>query len=369
MVKKIKSVLGHISLHGGSHSKSKLRQLGEIFWLGLRYRFSPVEYQTYRFYLKDKNMGYMLTYMSNYEVSRLLRPRTYDRRMLAILHNKLLFHRFYSATPISLPQFYGFYHPDSGFTKDTYPLCNLENFKEWLDRTKIDRFFIKPCGGKQGFGVMAIYGTQRKNGSYIFEDASGQTWTIEALIERLNYQAKESIYSGYILEEIVEQHAFFNQINNTSLNTCRLLSLKLPDNSLKIPFAIIRFGRKGSYVDNWSQGGVAYGIDIETGKLKTGGFNPQWGLDYLDNRHPDSMVRLEDSYIPYWEEAKSLVRKAASITPGVRSVGWDVAIAPDGPVLIEGNATWSPLAIQSLNEGLLSPANQENILQLNPYIR
>ena len=37
------------------------------------------------------------------------------------------------------------------------------------------------------------------------------------------------------------------------------------------------------------------------------------------------------------KEVKELVLKAAMVVPNVKYVGWDVAITPTGPVIIEGN--------------------------------
>jgi len=41
--------------------------------------------------------------------------------------------------------------------------------------------------------------------------------------------------------------------------------------------------------------------------------------------------------VPLFGEAVALVTKAARVVPEIPYVGWDVAILPDGPVLIEGN--------------------------------
>lgn len=41
--------------------------------------------------------------------------------------------------------------------------------------------------------------------------------------------------------------------------------------------------------------------------------------------------------MPYWEEIRKIAYKAALVGPGAAMVGWDIAIAPDDPALIEGN--------------------------------
>lgn len=41
-----------------------------------------------------------------------------------------------------------------------------------------------------------------------------------------------------------------------------------------------------------------------------------------------------------WEEAFALVRGAAPHFLPLRTLGWDIAITPDGPMIIEANAHW-----------------------------
>ena len=50
--------------------------------------------------------------------------------------------------------------------------------------------------------------------------------------------------------------------------------------------------------------------------------------------------------LPHWPEVKEVALKAAGVLPWARAIGWDIAIADRGPVLIEGNAEWSTSLLQ-----------------------
>ena len=41
--------------------------------------------------------------------------------------------------------------------------------------------------------------------------------------------------------------------------------------------------------------------------------------------------------IPHYQEAIEFAKAAAHVVPSVGYVGWDVAITPDGPIMVEGN--------------------------------
>ncbi len=73
------------------------------------------------------------------------------------------------------------------------------------------------------------------------------------------------------------------------------------------------------------------GISISTG------FSGDTLKGIIYTEHPDTHVKLQGYTIPFVKEAVQMVLKAATITPQIRYVGWDVATTPNGPAIIEGN--------------------------------
>lgn len=66
--------------------------------------------------------------------------------------------------------------------------------------------------------------------------------------------------------------------------------------------------------------------------------------------HPDSDLALQGHQLPHWPDAIALVTRAhRTAFPRFVSLGWDVALTPDGPVLIEANAGWGAEIMQTLN--------------------
>ena len=61
---------------------------------------------------------------------------------------------------------------------------------------------------------------------------------------------------------------------------------------------------------------------------------------------------FEGFRIPYWNEVRELVKNVHAKLPDIRSIGWDVAITPNGPVLIEGNDNWEIGGPQDMEGGL-----------------
>ena len=142
------------------------------------------------------------------------------------------------------------------------------------------------------------------------------------------------------MQETLIQHPEVDCINPYSINTVRIDTYIKENGDVEILSALMRFGRKGSIVDNASSsGGFFIGLDLESGKLA------DYGMQFLNlgnkyiYEHPDTKIKLQGHHIPYIEETKKLVIKAAKCL-GDRLVGWDVAITPKGPALIEGNSKY-----------------------------
>ena len=107
---------------------------------------------------------------------------------------------------------------------------------------------------------------------------------------------------------------------------------------------ILRVGVGDSEIDNASSGGIYALVDCESGLVTTEAMNYK-GERY--ERHPDTGVAFIGFSIPLWDKCKALVNEAAPLTKGVPMVGWDIAITPQGPTIIEVNESPDLFILQS----------------------
>lgn len=143
----------------------------------------------------------------------------------------------------------------------------------------------------------------------------------------------------YLVQEVVKQHADIDRINPYCVNTIRIITIRGRSGKINVLAASIRIGaRSDSFVDNRAAGGMAVGIH-EDGTLMKYGFQHA-ELGGRNEKHPVTGVVFEGYQLPYWDEVVNLVKNAHKCIMGLQSIGWDVAITPNGPVLIEGNDNW-----------------------------
>lgn len=163
----------------------------------------------------------------------------------------------------------------------------------------------------------------------------------------------EKAVSGgrYIIQNVVEQHVLVNKLNPSCINTIRIITIRGKSGAINVFAASMRLGVKAdSFVDNRAAGGMAVGI-TEDGKLKKYGFqHVEFGGK--SEKHPVTGIVFEDYQLPFWEDVVALVKKAHECFRGIQSVGWDVAITPSGPILIEGNDNWEVPNPQDSHGGL-----------------
>jgi hypothetical protein len=142
-----------------------------------------------------------------------------------------------------------------------------------------------------------------------------------------------NVKGDLIAQRAVIQHEDLNKINDSSVNTVRVLSL-LSDNEVKIYSCVLRVGMQGKRVDNCSSGGITIGI-TEEGTLKKYAYNLK-GERF--DRHPSNGFVFEGYKMPSYEKIKDFVKKAHPMVPHFRLVAFDVAVGADGePIFIEAN--------------------------------
>ena len=146
------------------------------------------------------------------------------------------------------------------------------------------------------------------------------------------YEHLQSIGSG-LIEDVIVQHPEVSAIYPHAINTYRIVTIHSEGVS-NVVYAYIRFGNGGHVVDNINAGGMTTPIDLETGMLNYPGYDKD-SICY--DVHPYTGHPIVGTKLPYWHEAVEMCLKASAMIPQLGYVGWDIAVSPDGPQLIEGN--------------------------------
>lgn len=195
-----------------------------------------------------------------------------------------------------------------------------------LQKSPSKEFFIKPAGGECGVGIMKVTKDPELN-------INGKRSSFSELKQLIGN-------TRYIIQANVSQHPDIAALHPQSLNTIRLVTARNPQTEeIDLFSAVLRVGTGSSFVDNWAQGGLAIGIDIETGILKEWGFYKP-GFGTKTNCHPDSKITFDGYTIPHFKEACQQAKLLHSFLPDIRTIGWDIAIGEHGPIFIEGNDNW-----------------------------
>ena len=186
-----------------------------------------------------------------------------------------------------------------------------EDFKHFCESR--ESIFVKtPCSfGGQGIGEILL---------------TADT-DIEALYDNL-------IKAGQTLvEEKIEQHEKMKALHPESINTLRVVTLS-KNGKVHCLYRLLRMGQDGSVIDNVTSGGIYAPIN-ENGVISHPAFCDKTGeVLYI---HPTTKHFIVGFEIPYFKEAMELIEKIAATEKNMGYIGWDVAITPTGPVIVEGN--------------------------------
>ena len=134
-----------------------------------------------------------------------------------------------------------------------------------------------------------------------------------------------------LVEECLRQHGEMNRLYPDSVNTARIVTIRLHDKA-QVVCAYLRIGN-GGVVDNFNSGGMLTRIDVQTGALLYDAVDKA-GTAYAV--HPVTGTPIRGFVVPNWDDCLKLAIRAAGVVPQIGYVGWDVASTPDGPVLVEG---------------------------------
>ncbi|MEA4971532.1 MAG: sugar-transfer associated ATP-grasp domain-containing protein [Candidatus Pelethousia sp.] len=158
-----------------------------------------------------------------------------------------------------------------------------------------------------------------------------------------------------IIEQFISQHQVLSTIYPHVVNTIRIHTVRGSDGIQIVlsPELYIPSGGERDTVHT-TEDRYSLFIDLSSGRL----WNKAFTTDRLgiikheETSHRDTGAIFGNICIPYWEEVKAMVIDAASCIPELAYIGWDVAITPTGPVIIEGNAISGALGNYQIQKSL-----------------
>ncbi len=319
--------------------------IGELITLIVKKREIPFYYFKY---LYRKHITNYLDYISLKEQILLVDHKSlHNPDYVSLINNKLYFALFCEKTSIKTPKLVSYnLGANFFFNGEVTKLETKEELHEFyekvFDQHGMETLFFRPPSDFGGKGCFKLAKSDFKN-------------DLDTIYRTL-------IHGNYVHTEVIEQHEDINQIHGKSVNTLRIISLVTSDGVTEIISAVLRLGVGNSVVDNATSGGFFVGVDLKEGTLKAvGHYLPEHGGGEI-TEHPDSGFKFEGFKVPYFKEACQTVIEGVKIIPD-RFIGWDIAITPKGPIVIETNAEPHIPVSDISYGGLLQNKHVKNVVE------
>lgn len=256
-----------------------------------------------------------------------------------LLKNKDLFYRYSAALGIPIPQLYAVIQRSApGWSPMGCPIRTQDDWKAFFERHLPTEFAVKPAIEAYGKG----FNTYRKmDGGYV--DASHARLEFSDL-----YNALVSAgHDRYVIQERLQSHSELIRLSGTeALQTVRMITLVDSASDVHVLHAHLKVIEADEVVDTLIvglTGNIEAPVDLESGRLKSANRIPDTGTGVVTIEvHPKTRIPFAEFALPFWPQAHDLVQQAAVHFLPVRTIGWDVALTPAGPVIVEGNVWWDP---------------------------
>jgi hypothetical protein len=310
--------------------KSRLAQRREIIALNLSNgMITADEYYYYRLY--DDRI------FTRREKQRFL-GKAAQRRILrhcsnpiwgGIVHDKLVFQTLLQAHGVPMPRILATYHRTRVFP-DATVLRTAADVARFLREGASYPLFGKPVDGMYSVGSVRLDGYDA--GVDGVRVHTGAAVPVDDVVRELTRYSSR----GYLFQELKHPDPRMRVICGDRLACLRVVVLVGPEGP-ELFRALWKVPTGRHVADNfWRQGNMMAAIDIATGRITrvVAGVGPNLREVH---RHPDSDEAIVGTIVPQWEAVKALCLTVAPLVPGLTMQGWDIAVCPEGPVVIEAN--------------------------------
>ena len=328
---------------------SRLRILRELMLLNATQSLGIRPYFQYRLFnpalRPEQKRRYLAdTPWANARLWSTLNPKQYA----CLYANKWVFNHFFRASGLPLARIFGIYHPLLGRTIDGHQLRSSSQLRDWLPSVSQNGFVFKPIQGAKGHNVLVFAGPSAQDPN-VFTTLAGEGYNAERLAAFAEGTPEPKLHRpraagmAFLIEERIRPHPALASFVGPTLCSVRVQTIVALDGTPRIIATVFKLQPKAIGVDHLIYGAVGCWVDLDSGVLGPG--RTRASLEDV-TLIPDTTTSFVGFQLPDWPAVKDLALRAAGAFPWARSIGWDIAISDQGPVLIEGNEEWSPSLIQ-----------------------
>lgn len=276
-------------------------------------------------------------------ISRNVRRAAQDRlnpvSLEPFTEEKLLFYDYCRASGIPVPELYGAVGRAGGWSRMSgRVISGREAFSAFLSDIPGD-IVVKPSFGMLGESIRVLTRTHGGLG-----DLGGSPVDPGVLYDEIRADPE---FALYLVQERLLNHPAIEEIAGSPvLQTLRLNTIVRPDGSVLVFGGTLKLALGTASTDNFHGGETGNGycsVSLDEGELGPLRLRAPAGFGLRQTPTvPGTGTRVAGRRIPFAEDACRLVRRAALLFLPMRTLGWDIALTPGGPVVIEANNWWYP---------------------------
>jgi hypothetical protein len=193
--------------------------------------------------------------------------------------------------------------------------------------------FVKPRRGRGAAGVRAF----RRTAAFQYMDGNGRSLKLGELVSGL---IRVFGTRNLIVQPRLRNHPDLGDLATASLAVVRAVTCLDERQQPELVVAYFRILAKlePDWPVKWPISEYAAAVDLDTGRLsQLTGDKPECLSDWYD-RHPVTHAEITGRVLPHWKSLAELACRAHRLFHDRILIGWDIAITPSGPVILEGNS-------------------------------
>lgn len=342
----IAEMLQHVAAQHGKSYRAQIREL-------LRYclgnnRLTAEEYFALRLYDDAAVPPAEKANFVGIAKSRAIWEAVYeDSTWLGVIVDKIAAGALFAGAGYPVPQIAAVFEPHLRLPgmRMLHDAAAIESFlREAGDR----QLFGKPVGANQSLGSIAISGVDAAAGT--LRAGNGAVLDIKDFAQLVATE----FHGGYVFQERLRPHPAVVAVCGDRIATVRLLTI-CQEGEPEIVAAAWKIPVGDNMADNfWRPGNLVAPVDEASGTVGTAVRGT--GIRRKEMAaHPDSGAAIAGLVLPHWRETRDLVLSASRFLKDILLIGWDIALTPDGPVIVEANETPDLMLVQhATGRGILT---------------